>query len=64
MRVSVITPVWNAAGTLAATVASVQAQGVTDWEMWLVDDGSTDGSRELARRLAVEDPGSGRWRSA
>jgi glycosyltransferase involved in cell wall biosynthesis len=54
--VSVITPVWNAAATLAATVASVRAQGVADWEMWLIDDGSTDGSRELAARLAAEDP--------
>ena len=48
MRVSVITPVWNAAATLAPTVASVRAQSAPDWEMWLVDDGSTDGSRELA----------------
>jgi glycosyltransferase involved in cell wall biosynthesis len=54
-RVSVITPVWNAAGTLAQTVASVQDQSLTDWEMLLVDDGSTDGSRALADRLAAGD---------
>lgn len=55
-RVSVITPVWNAAGTLADAVRSVQAQTLPDWEMLLIDDGSQDGSRDLAGRLAAEDP--------
>lgn len=54
--VSVITPVWNAAATLTATIASVQAQTRPDWEMLLVDDGSTDGSRALAEALAAVDP--------
>ncbi len=54
--VSVITPVWNAAATLAETVASVQAQSFPDWEMLLVDDGSGDGSRALAEGLAAQDP--------
>ena len=44
--VSVVTPVWNAAATLAATVASVRAQSLADWELLLVDDASTDGSRD------------------
>lgn len=54
--VSVITPVWNAADTLEETVRSVQAQTRDDWEMLLVDDGSEDGSRALAERLAAGDP--------
>ncbi len=54
--VSVVTPVWNAAATLAETVASVQAQSLADWEMLIVDDGSTDGSRALAEALAARDP--------
>ena len=53
--VSVVTPVWNAAATLRATVASVRAQTLPDWELTLVDDASTDGSREIARALAAED---------
>ncbi len=54
--VSIVTPVWNAAVTLAETVASVRAQTFPDWEMLLVDDGSTDGSRALAEGLAAADP--------
>lgn len=54
--VSVITPVWNAAATLEETVASVRAQTMADWEMVLVDDGSTDGSGRLMARLAAKEP--------
>lgn len=53
---TVVTPVWNAAATLAETVASVAAQTLPDWEQILVDDGSTDGSRAAAARLASADP--------
>lgn len=54
--VTVVTPVWNAAATLGATVASVRAQTLPDWELILVDDASTDGSRDLARALAAGEP--------
>ena len=37
-------------------MASVQAQIRGDWEMLLVDDGSQDGSRALAARLAAAEP--------
>lgn len=53
--VSIVTPAWNAAATLGETVASVQAQSFTDWELLIVDDGSTDGSGALAARLAAAD---------
>lgn len=54
--VSVVTPVWNAAATLGAAVASVRAQTRGDWEMLIVDDGSTDGSAALAAALAALEP--------
>ncbi len=54
--VSVVTPVRDAAETLPETVASVLAQTRGDWEMLLVDDGSTDGSAALAERFAAADP--------
>lgn len=54
--VSVITPVWNAAATLDATIASVRAQSLPDWEMLLVDDGSTDASPARIAAAAAADP--------
>src|SRR5438045_1632919 len=41
----------NARATLADAVRSVLAQTCRDWELLLVDDGSSDGSLELARRI-------------
>lgn len=40
--VSIITPAYNAAKFIAATIRSVQAQTVSDWEMIIVNDGSKD----------------------
>lgn len=53
--VSVIIPVYNAERYLEQTVRSVQAQTITDMEILLVDDCSTDGSAVIMRRLAAED---------
>ncbi len=43
-EVSVIIPAHNAEPWLAAAVASVQAQTFTNWELIIVNDGSTDGT--------------------
>ncbi|MBM3614185.1 MAG: glycosyltransferase [Alphaproteobacteria bacterium] len=40
-RISVIMPVFNAAGFLKETIASVQAQSLDDWKLLAVEDGST-----------------------
>lgn len=53
--ISVIVPVYNAEPFLEATVASIRAQTDTCYEIILVDDGSSDRSLELCRRLASED---------
>ncbi|MCM1537366.1 MAG: glycosyltransferase [bacterium] len=43
-RISIVVPVYQAAGYIAQTLAMVQAQTYTDWELILVDDASGDGS--------------------
>jgi len=47
-RVSVIIPAYNAAAYLPYAIESVIGQTYTDWEIVLVDDGSTDATGELA----------------
>jgi hypothetical protein len=51
-RVSVLVPVHNAARFLPAALASLEAQTLPDFEVVLVDDGSTDGSTEVCRAFA------------
>ncbi|MEC8179848.1 MAG: glycosyltransferase family A protein, partial [Pseudomonadota bacterium] len=43
-RFSVIIPVHNAERTIAATLQSVRAQSFQNFEIILIDDGSTDDS--------------------
>jgi glycosyltransferase involved in cell wall biosynthesis len=54
-RFSVTIPAYDAEPTLEETVSSVRAQTFDDWELVIVDDGSTDGTRALAERLAAGD---------
>ena len=54
-KVSVIIPFYNGIEYLPACVASVQNQTLREIEILLVDDGSTDGSGELADTLAAGD---------
>jgi glycosyltransferase involved in cell wall biosynthesis len=49
--VSIAMPAWNAGPYLADAVRSVFAQTYTSWELLIADDGSTDGSIELARAI-------------
>jgi glycosyltransferase involved in cell wall biosynthesis len=46
-RVSVITPVYNGAHTIARAIESVFAQSFRDFEMIVVDDGSTDDTLDI-----------------
>jgi glycosyltransferase involved in cell wall biosynthesis len=55
-KVSVVMPCYNAAAHLQRSIGSVQAQGMTDWELIAVNDGSTDGSAGVLDALARDDP--------
>lgn len=55
-RVSVIIPVYNRLKLLERAVDSVRAQTCSDWEILIVDDGSTDGTAAYAAELAAADP--------
>ncbi|MDR3606950.1 MAG: glycosyltransferase family 2 protein [Oligoflexia bacterium] len=46
-RVSVLLPVYNAAAYLAEAIQSILDQTFTDFELILINDGSTDGSVEI-----------------
>lgn len=53
--ISVVIPVYNVEGYLEDTIASVKAQSVGDWELILVDDGSTDRSSAICDAAAAAD---------
>jgi glycosyltransferase involved in cell wall biosynthesis len=52
--VSVILPVHNRADVLARAIQSVVDQRLADWQLIVVDDGSTDGSLAAAKRFGDE----------
>jgi succinoglycan biosynthesis protein ExoO len=54
-RVSVVIPVYNSAETLQRAVDSVLCQTLTNLELVIIDDASTDGSESLAATLATSD---------
>lgn len=54
-EISVILPFYNAQLTISRAIESIVDQTITNWELLLVDNGSTDGSSVVARSFAKSD---------
>lgn len=54
-EISVVVPAYQAEQCLENCVTSILAQTFRDFEVILVDDGSTDGTAELCRGLELQD---------
>jgi glycosyltransferase involved in cell wall biosynthesis len=63
MRFSIITPCFNRVTLIGATIESVIAQDYPDFEHWIIDGGSTDGTLDLLNRYrhlrVVSEPDNG-----
>lgn len=55
MKVSVIIPVYNVEKYLESCLESIKSQTFTDYELILINDGSTDESVAIMRRYAKTD---------
>ena len=53
--ISVVIPLYNKEKSVRSTLESVRVQSYADWECIVVDDGSTDKSREVAEQFMTLD---------
>ena len=56
MRLSVIIPAYNCAGLIPATLESLKAQTLKDFEVLILNDGSTDSTLSVLKAYARTDP--------
>ena len=52
---SVVVPAFNQERWIGRCLQSLQAQAMGDFEVWVVDDGSSDGTAELVKAVARQD---------
>ncbi|MDB5022139.1 MAG: Teichuronic acid biosynthesis glycosyl transferase [Pedobacter sp.] len=53
--VSIITPMYNGANFVSQTIESVLKQTYTNWEMFVIDDGSVDSGPQIVLEYAAKD---------
>ncbi len=54
-KITVIVPCWNSAATLRSTLDSLIAQDFADWEAFVIDDGSTDNTKDIIVEYCAND---------
>lgn len=54
-RVSIILPTYNGARFIEKSIESVLAQSFKEWELLVIDDGSSDGTAEVVNKLRERD---------
>lgn len=52
---SIIIPTYNRAHLLEETISYIQSQELNDWECIIVDDGSTDETKQVSQKLIQKD---------
>lgn len=56
MKYSVIIPAYNAAHCIREAIESVLSQNYSEWELIIINDGSTDNTLEVCKSIAEFDP--------
>jgi glycosyltransferase involved in cell wall biosynthesis len=55
MLISIGLPAWNCGSTLRLAIQSILWQTYQEWELLLIDDGSSDDTDEIARNYSLKD---------
>ena len=54
-RLAVVIPCWNRAEEIREMLCSIQAQTFQDWQVFCIDDGSTDHTLDVLKEFSVHD---------
>ena len=56
VMVSIIVPVYNREKLVTRAIKSIQQQSYQDWELILIDDASTDNTKQIIHQEIAKDP--------
>lgn len=56
MKISILTPTYNDAESIMETYASLKNQTYTDWEWIIINDGSTDNTKDILEEISQKEP--------
>jgi glycosyltransferase EpsE len=54
-KISIVMAAYNEERDIGRAIESIQAQTLSDWELIVVNDGSTDGTEDIVRQYASQD---------